>query len=97
MAECRRQTMQLPAVTTYPPVEIEIVLRLTEEEACVLYSVLSKIGGSPCGPRGLMENIIIALNKAEVKIGNYKMEISTNSFSGSYLNISKGDNECSTS
>lgn len=41
---------------------VEVDLTLTGEEAQVLYSILTMVGGSPKGARGKADNILTALN-----------------------------------
>ena len=92
MANCVKQRYQPPSVVTIPPQEIEFVLRLSEDEASVLKQLLNRIGGSPEGPRGVLDKIDMSLYKAGVKSAAHKLEIYYNGLGGvPYLRIEKGD------
>ena len=45
-----------------------VTMVLTQDESEVLAFILSMIGGSPNGPRGHAETVLIALEEAGVKI-----------------------------
>ncbi|KKK87214.1 hypothetical protein LCGC14_2755500, partial [marine sediment metagenome] len=91
MAECERRVTWPNVIRTQPPAVVEIVLRLSEVEANILRAVLDKIGGSPSGPRGKMDDIRIALGDEGITGGGYTLEVRTTSFSGSYLRLEEGE------
>ena len=92
MASCVKQIYQPPAVVTVPHQEIEILLRLSEEEAGILKQVITRIGGDPEGPRGALDKIGVALCRAEVVSTRHKVEIYFSGIDGvPYLRIQKGD------
>ena len=89
MAKCTKGVTWPDKIVSQPPAIIEVVLRLTEDEAIILHSVLDRIGGNPAGPRGSIDAINIAFDKAKIKPGNYKLEIYNGPFTGPYLRIEK--------
>lgn len=56
-----------------------VELNLTPEEASVLLFVLNSVGGDPRGPRGKMQNIVVALEAAGVKESNIRTREATRS------------------
>ncbi len=68
----------------------EVVLRMTVEEARVLRQILGAIGGDPTGPHGVLDEIVLALNRAGVKQTRHKIEINYG-LGGNYLHIEKGE------
>ena len=91
MAECRRETTRAEPVVTYPPVVVEIVLRLTEDEASLLRQLMNKIGGNPDGPRNMVDSIGKVLFLAGVELSTHKIEIHTGF--GTYLRVEKREGE----
>ena len=85
MARCVIET-----ILADPKCVDEIVLRMTVEEARVLKQILGAIGGDPTGPRGALDEIGLALNRAGVKRTRHKIEVSYG-LGGNYLYIEKGD------
>jgi len=52
MAKAEKIIIQIP-VTTYKEEE-NFVLTLTKQEAIVLMTLISRVGGNPIGPRGIL-------------------------------------------
>ena len=92
MAKCIKEVVWPDVVVTQPPSSTEIVLRLSEDEASVLNQVINQIGGDPCGPRGVLDEIRLALYRAGVVSTTHKVEIHHVLGSGTpYFCIEKGD------
>ena len=92
MARCVKEEFHPAAIMHFPPKTIEVVLRLSEEEAGTLKQLLSQIGGDPEGPRGKVDIINQALRLAGVDSTEYKVEIYYGGERGvPYLRIEKGD------
>ena len=92
MASCLKEVYQPAAVLTVPPKTIEVVLRMTEEEASTLKQVINALGGDPKGPRGVVDQIGMSLYVAGVRQATHKLGIHYSVLGGvPYLHIEKGD------
>ena len=87
MAKCN--VRYIPVQPT-PPTK-EITLTLNREEASVLKQILTKIGGSPDGPRGTVDAINSALITAGIAEADYLTEVVPHPFlaDDNYFRIDK--------
>ena len=58
-------------ITTKEKKRDGIILTLTDDEAFLLYRILSNVGGNPSGPRGVTDKIYQSLIDTNVMCGNY--------------------------
>ena len=61
--------MKAKLTMTKRDIEFDLHLTMTEREARALLTVMRKIGGSPSGPRQVMDKIVMALYDADVTHG----------------------------
>ncbi len=62
-----RQTTSVP-VTTYKQLDNITISGISPEDALVLCAILRVVGGSPEGPRGASDRVLIALYEAGVRM-----------------------------